>query len=55
MSFAKQKIYAALEEIKKIIDNNENPDGTYKFDELRALVALETVKIEITKSLQEKT
>lgn len=51
MNIEKEKLYKGLDEIKDLIKNNENPDGSFRFDALRVLVALDFVKTEILKSI----
>lgn len=52
MASDKEKLYMCLKEIRDVIDRNENEDGTYRFDVLRAQVALEFAKAEIEKSAE---
>ena len=50
-----RKILAELmAEIEDLIEQNENPDGTFNFDYLRARVALEFAKTEIAKSISKQ-
>lgn len=48
----KEKIYELLKEIQALIKENENADGTFRFDSLRAVVALNFAKMEIEKTIQ---
>ena len=41
MGSNKEKIYELLGEIEALIKNNETEDGTFRFDEVRAMVALD--------------
>lgn len=52
MQSDKEKLYMCLKELQELIDNNENEDGTYRFDVLRVQVALEFAKAEIEKSVE---
>lgn len=52
MESEKEKLYKRLNEIQELIDRNENEDGTYRFDVLRAQVALEFARAEIEKSAE---
>ena len=51
MNTEKEKIYRILDEIRDLIQNNENTDGSFQFDVVRVLVALDFVKTEILKSI----
>ena len=46
-----EKIYALLDEIKTLIKENEKEDGTFQFDPVRALIALDFAKTEIAKTI----
>lgn len=46
-----EKIYELLEQINTLIKENENEDGTFRFDPMRAIVALDFTKTEIEKSI----
>lgn len=48
------KIYALLNEIKILIEENENEDGSFQFDAVRAMVALDFAKTEIEKTVADK-
>ena len=50
MNTEKEKIYRILDEIRDLIQNNENTDGSFQFDAVRVLVALDFVKTEILPS-----
>ena len=51
MNTEKEKIYRILDQIRELIQNNENTDGSFQFDAVRVLVALDFVKTEILKSI----
>ncbi len=51
MGSDKDKLHQLLREIKELIDQNENEDGTFRFDMAAALVALDFAKNEIRKSI----
>lgn len=48
----KEKIYALLHEIKALIEENEKEDGTFRFDSVRAMIALDFAKTEIMRSIE---
>ncbi len=48
----KEKIYALLNEIKALIEGNEKEDGTFRFDSVRAMIALDFAKTEIMRSVE---
>ena len=50
----KENIYDLLEEIQTLIKENELQDGSFRFDPLRARIALEFVKLEIQKSIESR-
>ncbi len=52
MNEQKEKFYNQLDVIKKLIDDNENPDGTFRFDTSKLEVALEFTKDEIEKTIK---
>lgn len=52
MATDKEKLYTCLKAIQDLIDCNESKDGTYRFDVLRAQVALEFARTEIEKSVE---
>ena len=47
----KKKIYELLGQIEALIKDNETEDGTFRFDEIRAMVALDFARTEIEKTL----
>ena len=51
MGSNKEKIYELLNEIETLIKNNETEDGTFRFDEVRAMVALDFARTEIEKTI----
>lgn len=51
MDSDKDKLHRLLSEIKDLIEQNENEDGTFRFDMTTALVALDFAKNEIKKSI----
>ncbi len=51
MGSNKEKIYELLSEIEALIKNNETEDGTFRFDEVKAIVALDFTKTQIEKSI----
>lgn len=52
MNAQKEKFYDQLDNIKKLIDDNENSDGTFRFDITRLEIALEFAKAEIEKTIK---
>ena len=50
----KDKIYELLEQIKSLVKENENQDGSFRFDTLRAIVALDFAKTEIEKTISNR-
>ncbi len=52
MNLQKEKLFDLLKSIQTIIEENENPDGTFNFDATRAEVALDFAKTEIQKSIK---
>lgn len=46
-----EKIYAFLDEIRTLVDQNRNQDGTCRFDALRIEIALDFAKTELKKSI----
>ncbi len=52
MGSNKEKIYELLNEIEALIKNNETDDGTFRFDEVRAMVALDFARTEIEKTIE---
>ena len=51
MGSNKEKIYELLSEIEALIKNSETEDGTFRFDEVRAMVALDFARTEIQKTI----
>lgn len=51
MGSNKEKIYELLGQIEALIKDNETEDGTFRFDEIRAMVALDFARTEIEKTL----
>lgn len=51
MGSNKEKIYELLNEIEALIKNNETEDGTFRFDEVRVMVALDFARTEIEKTV----
>lgn len=51
MDSDKNKLYQLLSEIKELIEQNENEDGTFRFDVMAAMVALDFAKNEIHRSI----
>ena len=51
MGSNKEKIYELLSEIEALIKNNETEDGAFRFDEVRAMVALDFARTEIEKTV----
>ena len=47
----REKIYALLDEIRTLIEENEKEDGTFRFDPVKALIALDFAKTEIAKTI----
>lgn len=47
----REKIYALLDEIKTLVEENEKEDGTFRFDSVRALIALDFAKMEIARTI----
>ena len=51
MKADREKLNTLLEEIRILIETNEKEDGTYRFDIVRAVVALDFAKTEIEKTI----
>ena len=49
----REKIYALLDEIRTLLKENEQEDGTFRFDPVRALIALDFAKTEIARTIDE--
>lgn len=47
----REKIYTLLNEIKALVEENERDDGTFRFDPVRALIALDFAKTEIARTI----
>ena len=45
------KIYTLLDEIRTLVEENELEEGTFRFDPVRALIALDFAKTEIARSI----
>lgn len=46
-----EKIYTLLDEIRTLVEENELEDGTFRFDPVRALIALDFAKTEIARTI----
>ena len=53
MNITKEKLLETLEDIRKIIIDGENPDGSLKIDMKMSMVALEFAKTTIEKMISE--
>ena len=51
MAADKEKLESLLQEIAALIQENEKPDGSFRFDVVKAVVALDFAKTEIEKSI----
>lgn len=51
MDSHKERLYGLLNEIRCLIEQNETEDGTFRFDPLKAIIALDFVKTELEKSI----
>jgi len=51
MDFNKDTLLEVVEDIRKIINESENPDGSLKIDAKMAMVALDFARTEIKKSI----
>ena len=49
----REKTYALLDEIRTLVKENEQDDGTFRFDPVRALIALDFAKTEIARTIDE--
>ena len=47
----REKIYSLVDEIRTLIEENEKEDGTFRFDPIRAMIALDSAKTEIAKTI----
>lgn len=48
------EIFALIEEIRLLVQSNVSRDGACRFDPIRVRMALELVKLEIEKSIQQE-
>ena len=55
MNITKDNLLEKLDEIRKIIVDSENPDGSLKIDMKMSMVALEFAKTTIEKMISENT
>ena len=53
MDFNKDTLLEVVEDIRKIIIESENPDGSLKIDAKMAMVALDFARTQIKKSISE--
>ena len=53
MNFNKDTLLEVVEDIRKIIIESENPDGSLKIDAKMAMVALDFARTQIKKSISE--
>lgn len=53
MNENKETLNTLVKEIKTLIEDNENKDGTYHFDVVKAIVALDFAKTEIEKTISD--
>lgn len=53
LNITKEKLLETLEDIRKIIIDSENPDGSLKIDMKMSMVALEFAKTTIEKMISE--
>lgn len=51
MEADKEMLNRLLNEIQELIKENENEDGTYRFDLLKVVIALDFAKTEIEKAI----
>ena len=51
MEANRERLEMLLKEIHKLIEENENDDGTFRFDIVRAVIALDFAKTEIEKTI----
>jgi len=49
----KERLETLLREIETLVRENENEDGSYRFDIVRAVVALDFAKTQIEKSMMD--
>lgn len=50
----KERLYELLAQIYHLIKENENEDGTFRFNVLRVVIALDFAKTEIEKMLPQR-
>lgn len=48
----RETIYGLLNSLQNLIKENEREDGSFRFDSLRVIVALDFAKTEIEKSIR---
>lgn len=48
-----KRLKSLLKEIEALVEENENADGTFRFDVVKAVVALDFVKTEIEKTVSD--
>lgn len=53
MDVNKERLNMLLREIETLIKENENEDGTFRFDIVKAVVALDFAKTEIEKTISQ--
>lgn len=53
MDVNKERLSMLLREIETLIKENENEDGTFRFDIVKAVVALDFAKTEIEKTISQ--
>lgn len=53
MEANKETLEALVKDIQTLIRENENEDGSFRFDIVRAVVALDFAKTEIEKTISE--
>ena len=51
MDINKERLLELVDDIRQLILDNENPDGTFNIDITRAMVALDFAKTEIEKTI----
>ena len=51
MNPSKKQQLEKVEELRRLIEENSGEDGSFRFDALRAIVALEFAQTEIEKSI----
>ena len=53
MDFNKDTLLEVVEDIRKMINESENPDGSLKIDAKMAMVALDFARTQMKKSISE--